>query len=237
MFDINQIRENEEHAHITMYKGSGLYQPGSWLAKPVKTVLNLLSIFRSYSDLRVLDLGCGVGRNCIAIAKYFQNIPCTIDCVDILDLAIEELEKNAELHGVSQSIHGIMKPIEDFSIPQNEYDWIIAVSALEHVDSEHSFFVKLKEIAAGIREHGMVTLVINSNIQEIRKSDGSIVVPQFEVNMQTNVLQNLLEQVFSGWNIVTYTVRRQSYDIPRANCTTELITDVVTFAARKQGRI
>ena len=93
---ISKIRRAEAASHTEAYTNHELYTPGSWLAKPVKTVLELLPLFDGYTTFRGLDLGCGVGRNCIAAAQYLNHIPCQVDCVDILELAIEKLRENAE---------------------------------------------------------------------------------------------------------------------------------------------
>lgn len=230
---LEQIRENERKSHIEMYSKDVLYTEGSWLNKPIKTVLDLFPYFENNSQLRILDLGCGAGRNCIAIAQHFQGKSCTIDCVDILALAIEKLNENAAEYNVAQSIHGIVQPIEDFPIAEGLYDWIIAVSALEHVDSQKAFIRKLAEIRNGIRENGIVCLVINSNVREYDKLNGNAVPAQFEVNLPTEELLTLLNQTFSGWEIIKSTVRKQQYDIPRGDYVSELHTDVVTFAAKR----
>lgn len=38
------------------------------LQKPIKTVRELIPLFSNYKELRVLDLGCGIGCNSICIA-------------------------------------------------------------------------------------------------------------------------------------------------------------------------
>lgn len=230
---LDQIRESERKSHVEAYTDNRLYGDSSWLKKPVKTLMDLFPYFQNRQQLHVLDLGCGVGRNCIAVAQHFQSISCRIDCIDILDLAINKLNENAEEFGVSQSIHGIVQPIEAFPIQQNHYDWIIAVSALEHVDSQDSFICKLAQIRDGIRNNGIVCMVINTNVRESDKSTGVPLPAQFEVNLPTEKLQNLLYQFFADWEIIKSTVREQRYDIPRENGISDLRTSVVTFVAKK----
>ena len=60
-------------------------------------------------------------------------------------------------------------------------------------------------------------------------------LPQFEVNLLTEDLQKLLNEIFAGWEVLKSTVRTQQYDIPREGCISELSTKVVTFVARKKG--
>lgn len=231
---LKQIRESEKQSHIKMYSNSELYKEGSWLRKPIKTVLDIIPLFNDYSELNVLDLGCGVGRNCIAVAQSFKNFPCKIDCVDILDLAIEKLYENAEELGVASSISGIVETIENYPIGENKYDLALAISALEHIDSEQSFLSKLSEINRGIRKNGIVCFVINSDVKETDKSTGEEIPAQFEVNLQTEKLQAALKEKFSDFEIMKTAVSEQQYDIPRGDIISDLKTKVVTFVARKK---
>ena len=143
---LKEIRESEEKSHIEMYSNEQLYRCNSWLKKPINTVLDLMPLFSTYKKLRILDLGCGVGRNCIEFAKKYRQIDCRIEGVDILPLAIEKLNENAMEQNVAENVCGIVSSIEEYNIPNNSYDLIMAVSALEHVDSKESFHKKLLEI-------------------------------------------------------------------------------------------
>ncbi len=230
---LNEIRESERKSHIEIYSNEELFHTESWLKKPIKTVRDLLPLFKAYSELTVLDLGSGVGRNCIAIAREYQSIHCVIECVDILDIAIEKLYANAEEYGVKSNIQGIIKPIEDFAIEKGKYDLILAISALEHTDTEASFINKLNEMRDGIRENGVVCLVVNSNVREYDKKTGQNVPAQFEVNMHTDKLQDILRTTFAGWRVLKESAVEQQYDIPREFGMSDLHTRVVTYVARK----
>lgn len=230
---LSKIREAEKQSHIEIYSSAQLFKEGSWLQKPVKTVTDIIPLLSDKNNLRVLDLGCGIGRNCIPIAKAFKDTHCKIDCVDILDFAIEKLYENAKFHSVENYINGIISPIEDFYIEQNAYDLIIAVSALEHIDSKNSFIDKLIEIDSGLKKYGIVCLIINSNVCEKEKDTGISISPQFEVNMPTEELLQLLRCIFKDYQIIKETTVKQQYDIPRGNIVSSLSTDVVTFTAKK----
>lgn len=231
---IDKIREAERSSHIEIYSTAKLFESGSWLQKPVKTVLDILPLFENYTELNVLDLGSGVGRNCIPIAQKFSDISCRIDCVDILDFAIKELENNSIKYNVEKSINGIVSSIDNFTIEENHYDFILAVSALEHIDSEEAFEKKLTEIQRGTRENGIVCMIINSEVNEKNKETGETLIPQFEVNLKTSQLSEMLKNIFVGWEVLKQTVVSQRYDIPRENCTADLSTNVVTIVARKR---
>ena len=152
---IDRIRKAEAESHTEAYTNHKLFAPGSWLAKPVKTVLELLPLFEGYMKFTALDLGSGVGRNCIPVAQYFSGIPCRVDCVDILELAVAKLNENAQQYGVADHIRGIVSAIDDYEITADSYDLILAISALEHIAFQSAFERKLCEIRDGLR-HGSI---------------------------------------------------------------------------------
>lgn len=134
---------------------------------------------------------------------------------------------------MSAGIQGIQKSIEEYAIDANSYDLIMAVSALEHIDTEESFRKKLAEIRDGLREKGVVCLVMNSEVREQDKDTKEMVDAQFEVNLPTPKMQEYLNEVFEGWRVLKSTVSAQEYDIPREGFVSRLSANVVTFVARK----
>lgn len=228
---LKEIRAAEQASHMEAYSRHELFAAGSWLAKPVKTVLELLPLLGDRNGFRGLDLGCGVGRNSIPAAQLLGG---RIDCVDILPYAIERLRENAAHYGVADNITGIVSSIDDFTIEPDRYDLILAISALEHVNGVEAFSKKLEEIRAGVRETGIVCLVINSDVRERDKNSGKVLEPQFEVNLTGPELKACLVRAFAGWEVIRETVVHQKYDIPRETGTAELETDVVTYAVRKR---
>lgn len=231
---LKRIRESERKSHIEIYTDEKLYATDSWLKKPIKTVRDIMPLFEDYRELRVLDLGSGVGRNSIYVAECFQERDCRVDCVDLLEIAIEKLHENAKGHNVEASIRGIRQSIEEYTIEADNYDFIMAISALEHIDTEESFRKKLREIRDGLREKGVVCLVINSEVQEKKADTEEAVDAQFEVNLPTAKMQEYLNEVFEGWSVLKTTVSAQEYDIPREGFVSRLSTNVVTFVARKE---
>lgn len=233
MNSIQAIRESEKQSHTEMYSNSKLFEEGSWLSKPIRTVLGLIPFFQDYKELNVLDLGCGVGRNCIAIAEYYKAVPCRIDCVDILEIAIEKLQENAANYGVTSAINGIVSTIEAFEIQKDKYDLVLAISALEHTESKEIFTQKLAEIKDGIKSNGIVCLVVNSQVIETDRATGKALFPQFEVNLQTEEMLSMLNRTFAGWEIIKRSTGIQQYDIPRGKIISALKSNVITFVARK----
>ena len=230
---LDDIRNAERQSHEDVYSSHTLYEPGSWLAKPVKTVLDILPVLQHISSPRILDLGCGVGRNSIAIAQYFSDRCCHVDCVDILDYAIEKLKQYASSYGVSKSIHGIVSSIDDFKIPSGCYDMILAVSALEHVNCVQTFNEKLTQITNGLRPGGIACIIANSGVRELDSQSRTPLPPQFEVNLPTVTLKETLDSVFHNYSILKLSTSRQKYTVPRGKHMADIETDVVTLVALK----
>ena len=231
---LDEIRKAEAESHTQAYTSHSLFSPGSWLAKPVKTVMELLPLFEGYTQFAALDLGSGVGRNSIPVAQHFSGIPCRVECVDILELAIAKLNENALQYGVENCIRGIVSSIDDYEIAADSYDLILVVSALEHIASQSAFEKKLTEIRDGLRHGGIACLIVNSGVVEHDKATGQELLPQFEVNLPTSQMQNLLENTFAGWKVIKHTIVHQKYDIPREYGIADLETDVVTYVVRKE---
>ena len=228
-----RIRESEKKSHTEIYSKEKLYDTDSWLNSPIKTVRDISSLFSDYNRITILDLGSGIGRNSIYLAEEFKTKECRIDCVDLLDVAIEKLNQNAIDYGVGNCINGIVESIETYPIVPNTYDLIMAISALEHVDCEATFVRKLEEIKHGIKDLGIVCLVLNTEIREINAVTSEVLDPQFEVNISSEDMNAIIEKIFSGWMIIKKTVVDQEYEIPRDGVISKLNTSVLTYVARK----
>ena len=233
MSRLEEIRQAEAQSHTAAYETYTLYAPGTWLSKPVKALTEMLPLYAEHRGLEILDLGSGVGRNAIAAALALPQSHVT--CVDILPLAIEKLLENAAQFGVSEQITGISGPVDGFKIEENGYDIILAGSVLEHLDSKDSAAKKLSEIAKGIRPGGAVMIVMNTGVMEWDTQTMEAREPQFEVNLPTGEARGLLDVYFHGWEILTDRLSHQNYDVPRGERIVTISSEVVTFAARRNG--
>ncbi len=231
---IQTIRKAEEVSHLQMYSEYDLFAEGSWLAHPVRTVMDLVPNLKDHQSIRVLDLGCGVGRNSIPIAKSFSHIPCIVDCVDILPFAIEKLQSNAIMHHVGDKVHGYVSSIEDFFIPKDTYDLIIAVSALEHICSADAFDRKLQEMSNGLRPDGIVCLIISTDIAETDLATGERLPPQFELNFSAQALRKAIDKYFFAFTLLKETYVPQQYCIPRDGKQVNLTSVVCTYILKKE---
>ncbi|MFC6293193.1 class I SAM-dependent methyltransferase [Macrococcus epidermidis] len=231
MREFDAIRSAEIEYHDAFYKSTKLYEPGSWIGKPVANVMEAFEMIDISKPLKILDLGSGVGRNAIAIAQ--MSIDGTvIDCVDLLPSAIEILNDNAKAYHVKDKINGIVSTIEDYQI-NKEYDFIIGVSTLEHVNDEAAFKKILKNIKNHLVINGVACLIINSEVQEKDIETGELLVPQFEVNMLTKDMQKLVHDIFVGFEFVKEEIKLLNYRINRAGKDVNLSTNAVTFIIRR----
>lgn len=237
MSNLERIRKAECESHIEMYNNNELFTEGSWLARPVRTIMELFPFYENYSCINVLDLGAGVGRNAIPIAERFSDRECNVDCVDLLDIAIKKLLENSRRNGIEEHITGIVQTIDDFKIEKSAYDLIIAVSSLEHMDSKDSLERKLNEMKEGIRSNGIICFIMNSEVVEIEKETGEELAPQFEVNIKTEALMSMLDEVYGDWQCIKKTVVPQKYYIPRGDKIAELSTNVITYVVRKEKEV
>lgn len=228
---LETIRRAEAESHTAAYNAYTLYAPGSWLSKPVPALMALLPLYADRVGMRVLDLGSGVGRNAIAAAQTLAD--STVECVDILPMAIEKLLENAAQFGVKDRIRGIAAPVDSFPIEKDSYDLILAGSVLEHLDSPDSSKEKLRQIERGIRPGGAVMIVMNTGVREWDTQTGEPLAPQFEVNLPPQEVRELFGTVFSGWQILWDKQIHQQYDVPRGERRATIDSEVVTFTARR----
>ena len=234
MTEIEKIRKAEKKSHEEMYTRYELFKKGSWLEKPVKTVMDLLPLIEEKKSINILDLGCGVGRNAISIAQYYKDFNCKIDAVDLLEVAIKKLNYYSIYYGVDSMINGITSSIEDYNISSNKYDLLIAVSVLEHLNSIDTLLKKLYEIREGIKINGYACFICNSNVEEINLLTNKNLSPQFERIFSDKELDNMIIEVFKDFELLKRTLKRQTYNIPREKEIIKMNTDVVTYVLKKR---
>lgn len=230
---VANIRTEEKKYHDFCYDNYNLFEPGSWLNRPVKTVIDLIEDYKDQEYLCVLDLGSGIGRNSIPIAESLKFNSGKVVCVDLLESAIDKLHYYSQKYGVEQYIEARLSDIEQFTIEQEKFDIIIAVSALEHVSSERALERKLHEMTFGTKSNGSNCIIIGSNIKEVNLENGQELDPMFEVNISTERMMELLDHQYAGWEIKKRFVKQLEYEIDRNGQSVILTTDCITFVTKK----
>lgn len=229
---VEQIRQAEREYHEACYEQYALFEAGSWLHKPVGTVMEAFEHFAGVEEVVVLDLGCGVGRNTIPLAQQLQARRGKVVGVDILESALERLVTNSEKYGVRERIEVQLSDIGEYRIPEQAYDFIVAVSALEHVRSEQDFMETLAKIARGTKPVGIACIIMNTNIEEVCVDSGQSLEPYMELNLSTGYAQELLGGAFSDWEMTYTTVKPLSFEIERSGRKVLLKGDCLTYVVR-----
>ncbi|MED1903058.1 class I SAM-dependent methyltransferase [Bacillus thuringiensis] len=230
---IDYIKQEEQKYHDLCYEQYKLFETGSWLYKPVKTVMDLINHFDGQNNLQVLDLGSGVGRNSIPIAQKIRNTSGTVTCVDLLNSALTKLQTYSKEHDVFEVIKTEQAAIENYHIDSNAYDYIVAVSSLEHAKSEEDFKNVLHSMKKGTKNGGINCLIINSNIQEIDLKTNEELEALIEINLPTEEMIHLLKSIYKGWKEVKVEIKELAYNIVRNERHIQLKTNAITFAVQK----
>ncbi|EOP54647.1 methyltransferase [Bacillus cereus VDM053] len=230
---IDYIRQEEKKYHNLCYEQYKLFEAGSWLYKPVKTVMGMLNYFEGQKDLQILDLGSGVGRNSIPIAQKIMNSGGTVTCVDLLDSALMKLQVYSKEYGVFEYIKTEQAAIEDYYIAPNTYDYIVAVSSLEHVRSIDDLKKVLHSMKNGTKSGGINCLIVNSNNQEIDLKTNQELNALIEINLSTEEMIRTLKGVYTEWQEVKVEIKKLAYDIVRNGTHIQLNTNAITFVMQK----
>ena len=227
------IQNEEKKYHDYCYENYRLFEEGSWLYKPVKTVIDLLPLFDNNMDLKALDLGCGVGRNSIPIAEAIKQKNGKIVCVDLLDSALNKLKEYSKEFKVEDVILSVKADIGNYEIKPNEFDYIVAVSSLEHVDSEDTFEKVIYNMARGTKNKGINCIIVNSEVEEIDLETNKKLEAKMEINLSTESMLNKLSNIYVGWEVLTKLVKPLEYNITRDGKEILLKTNALTYVIRK----
>jgi len=234
---IARIREEEKKYHEACYDDYKLFAEGSWLHKPVSTVMKNLALLDLTEPISVLDLGCGVGRNSIPIAKFLQenHNQGKVAGVDLLESALDKLMSYGEQFDVHDRLRPIAGDIGDYIIPAKEYDYIVAVSSLEHVKSEAMLNRTLHQMNNGTKDQGINCIIIGTNMQEIDRLSGESLDVLIEINMATKAMEHLLRNAYPDWEVIDEHIKHLEFSIVRNERDILLRSDCITFVVRKRG--
>ncbi|MBP1904773.1 SAM-dependent methyltransferase [Paenibacillus turicensis] len=226
---IQTIRSKEKAYHDHCYDKYALFEQGSWLYKPVQTILNLFSTFEDLKEINMLDLGCGVGRNSIPLAEALGDRNGKVVCVDLLESAIHKLQLNAAKFNVTNKVECVLSDIANFSIEAGHYDFIFAVSSLEHLDCEYTFNNVVAKIMQGTKAKGINSFIISTNVSERNIDSGEKIEPMYELNFETHYLVDKLKSIYENWTCVKYDIKPYQIEINRDGIPILLKGDVLTW--------
>lgn len=217
--------------HAEFYRANELFDDGTWLRKPEPYVLDAARRLPGGRPLAVLDLGAGVGRNTIPVARMLPE-GSRLTAVDMLETAVERLQANCLCYGVADIVHSETAEIEEFPIEANAYDLVFSVSALEHVISLARMEETLLRIMAGTRVGGLNCFMINTDAREIT-SDGRVRDALIEFQLGFDQAHDLLNDCYGDWHIIDQS--RRAWRVPESRGGEEftLASTCLQFLARK----
>jgi 2-polyprenyl-3-methyl-5-hydroxy-6-metoxy-1,4-benzoquinol methylase len=142
--------------------------PCFWGSEPGSLITRLATVIPSFVGLRVLDAGCGEGKN----ALFLANKGAIIEAYDISVLAIQHAEKiksRLEAKNVSFSAGDI----RGASLPTSSFDIVIAYGLMHCLPDESEIRSLCKLLQNTVKAGGHVVLcAFNNRFQDLSAHPG-----------------------------------------------------------------
>lgn len=128
--------------------------------------------------------------------------------MDLLDSAHTKLQENREQYGISEHVLRFDKAdIENYAIEHNRFDYIFAVSCLEHVSSKETLQQVLRRMAEGTKPQGVNYIIISVDNTLFDPTTEQYLDPMIETNISANEAITLLEESYNGWEVLDCSVK------------------------------
>ncbi|HMS43302.1 MAG TPA: class I SAM-dependent methyltransferase, partial [Pyrinomonadaceae bacterium] len=116
---------------------------------------------RFTADMKILDAGCGGGRNLI----YFMRTGCEVFAVDQNAEAIEQIKYFAEnLAPNLPSANFQIASVEQMPFPDNYFDWVISNAVLHFAENAQQFNQMILEMWRVLKPNGIFFARLASTI-------------------------------------------------------------------------
>ncbi len=231
--DFERAREETLKYHKAYYSRFKLFEDGSWLAHPDEPLMQLLNYLEG--NIKILDLGCGVGRNAIPMAQALQkqNKQATITCVDVLAESIDLLREYAVTYKVQDIIEPVLADNDDFAMAQLHYDLIAAISTLEHCQGKDRVLALMKEIAESSKNGGFVRIEMTTNRNVVDVVSGEAIATFVETPLLLEEVEEMLAQAFAGWNVIAKTIDPYEETLEKEGRSVHWCSTQINFTAQK----
>lgn len=132
-----------------------------WGTKPGSLVLQLEKIVENFNGKRVLDLGCGEGKN----SFYLAGKGCTVEAYDVSEYSISNA---ANLFGENKNVIIEQRDVLDLEILEEKYDIIIAYGLFHCFENFGQVENVILKCLNGLKKGGFFILcAFNSRKQDL----------------------------------------------------------------------
>jgi len=123
----------------------------------------LPQILKLDGDEKVLDVGCGLGRMTISVAKRLKGervIGIDIwDKMEILGNSLENAYANAEIEGVRDKVEFRTGNVLDLQFPENSFDLVTSSSVINNLHTKADKMKSLKEVFRVLKPGGKFLMI------------------------------------------------------------------------------
>lgn len=169
---------------------------------PTACVVELEKKLRPES--RIVDLGCGDGRDSLFLARHGHFV----DCVDLSAAGISALNRRAKLLDLDGLVNGINIDVLLWCAERNYYDAAIGITVLDHLSiNEHdTLFERIRDV---LKPEGFVAFEMHSD-----RDPGSRVGPEVRSEFSGAIRcyaepNYLARKLLHGWRILSYSDRME----------------------------
>ncbi|MCC3357056.1 class I SAM-dependent methyltransferase [Bacillus sp. REN16] len=150
---------------------------------------NLVEYFNhGFAPKRVLELGCGPGRNAIYMAKK----GCKVDALDIAENAIAWGKERADEEEVAINFH--CKSLFDFEYEQHSYDFIYDCGLFHHL-APHRRLTYIEIIKRALKKDGHFAIVCFNTDGALATSDWDV-YKERSLNRGIGYTEKRLKEIF-----------------------------------------
>lgn len=195
------------------------YCPCFWGNSPSSLVQMLIKFKTDFNGAKILDLGCGEGKN----AKYFASLGATVIAIDISSFAIKNaIASSPQFH----TINWIHANVLDVDYLPTSFDVILMYGLLHCLPIQTDIIHLVSNVKRWVKPAGFVALAnFNDRYQELNAHPGfnPLLLPH-----------KFYSELFDGWDIKCCTDTDLTESHPHNNI---LHTHSMTRILAKKGSI
>lgn len=170
-------------------------QSESAYGSPQEQLFKFYNCLESYDDVKtVLDIGCGDGRNTIALAKRGYHLTG-------IDLAGEKALVYRARQDSIENVRFIVGDITQYPFEKELYDCVLCACVL-HLLSVEQIEIVTHKAKKALRQGGLIYLDILTNIKRTFKDSGEEFTFTELVNWSDSQAQEFFTRLFSNWSVL-----------------------------------